>query len=417
MAEIDKMSHLETEVRRRIKNREKARDYVNLWLKKACASETTLPHYSGRLRKFLEYYDANPNEIVEQWKKIRYDYKLRQIFIDEWVENIENYYVELDNNLASLTKLSNIIPVVSFFRHNKIPIAMGKNGNIDIRELKQACVKYHNRDIKREEIRKILEHCSLRDRTFYLLMLETGNRPRTLVKLRYWMIKEDYEANKVPMRIILPSGILKDKVGDRWSFIGEDGFRALKEYLSNRELSDDTVIFAPKKSFAKGEYVVPESFSSIFNRLVVKLKIDKPIRTGKGKWKSKPKSIRLYCLRKYFRNNIRVESGYRKFWQGHSLGTDTHYISRNIEVHRKLYEDAYKNIRIYKPETDITVEALKDKVNSLTKEIEERDRESGETGKDMLALVELTIRDKERRGETEGLETLKKMWKKYKDKV
>ena len=36
------------------------------------------------------------------------------------------------------------------------------------------------------------------------------------------------------MRILTPAETLKDHVGDRWSFIGEDGEKALREYLKPR---------------------------------------------------------------------------------------------------------------------------------------------------------------------------------------
>jgi integrase len=149
----------------------------------------------------------------------------------------------------------------------------------------------------REELRQILTFASPRDRVIWLVMAESGMRAETAVGLRYWQMKEDFEARRIPMRIILPSESLKDHVGDRFTFIGEDGFKELSEYLRGRlPLKDDDYVFASEKAGkVKGEQFSVASLSVKFNRLVQKLGLDKP----RG---HKPKSLRMHSLRKYFRN-------------------------------------------------------------------------------------------------------------------
>lgn len=82
--------------------------------------------------------------------------------------------------------------------------------------------------------------------------------------------------------------------------------------------------------------------SGIFSKIVSKLGLDDGSR-GLGK----PKSIRMHGLRNYFRNNIKADSAYIKFWMGHSLGVDAHYISRNLEKHRTMYKEGYGRLRVY----------------------------------------------------------------------
>ena len=197
-------------------------------------------------------------------------------------------------------------------------------------------------------------------------MLEGGQRPNTLVQLRYKHIKEDFENNLVPMKIEIPVELLKDRVGNRFTFIGQNGFDSLKEYLSLRkELNNDDLIFQPLKPMKEGNtYICPETFTSIFSRTVLKLGITE-LRKGK------PKRVRLYCLRKYFRNNIRVQdTAYRKFWMGRSFGTDEHYFTRDVEVHREMYKNAYPNIMIG--------EQVNPKLEDLEKKIEKLERENEE---------------------------------------
>jgi len=186
-------------------------------------------------------------------------------------------------------------------------------------------------------------------------MAESGQRPNTLVQLRYRHIKEDFEARRRPMKIDLPSQILKDRVANRFTFIGEDGFNSLREYLSTRmPLDDNEVIFQPEKPYAKTEYLSPDTFSNKFSRVALKLKLTKIEEKGK------PKPLRLYCLRKYFRNRIQVsDTSFREFWMAHSLGTDEHYITRDPEKHREEYRKAYQNLRIFTSDVPETIEELR----------------------------------------------------------
>ena len=84
----------------------------------------------------------------------------------------------------------------------------------------------------------------MRNRAAWLMLAESGLRPDTVTNIRWWWIREDFQAERMPMRINIPQQFVKDKVGDRWSFIGEDGFRALKEYLKPRlPFQDDDYVF------------------------------------------------------------------------------------------------------------------------------------------------------------------------------
>lgn len=325
------------------------------WLKKAV--HTTGSNYQFGLIKFLEWCDTTSDQINDEWKKIRYDYKIREQFIDKWTELIEQFYYSQLMDFAPMSRRSYVTPVISFFKAFKIPV------DVDIRD--RMYVKYPNRDIIKSEIKRILEHSSIREKTFYLMMLESGQRPNTLVQLRYKHIKEDFENNLVPMKIEIPVELLKDRVGNRFTFIGQNGFDSLKEYLSLRkELNNDDLIFQPLKPMKEGNtYICPETFTSIFSRTVLKLGITE-LRKGK------PKKVRLYNLRKYFRNNIRVQdTAYRKFWMGRAFGTDEFYITRNVEEHRRMYEQAYPNLRIYDEQINPKLEDLEKKLENQAKEI------------------------------------------------
>jgi len=336
---------------------------VTFWLKKACGSEVSSGDYRRRIERFFEYFDTEPDNLLLAWKKVKYDYRLREKFIDEWTEKIEDYVYNKYENYAPATRMQELAVAVSFFKHHRISVEPDRE--------KHAYVKYHNRDITKEEIRRILEHANIRDRTFFLMMLESGLRPNTLVQLRYKHIKKDIETNRVPMMIELPSELLKDRVSARWTFIGEDAFKSLKEYLKTRiPLKNEDLIFTPERSDVKRECLVPTTFTNKFGGIALKLGITE--REEKGK----PRKIRLYCLRKYFNNELRYEGfdpAYKEFWMGHET-TQTHYVSRDIEKHREIYAKAYTSLRIYKPKTELTPKQVEKLEQKLAEEIEAKIR-------------------------------------------
>jgi integrase len=326
--------------------------WVEDWLNTVCESNKTLESYVNQIEAFASFSATrglNFEGIVEDWRRVkRLGEAEREDFLDKWSDTVRGFNSYLKRKgLAPLTIKNFMATLKSFFRFWDIPI------NISLP--KRACVIYHNRDLTREEIRQILTFASPRDRVIWLIMAESGMRAETAINLRYWQIKEDFEAKpkRIPMRIILPSESLKDHVGDRFTFIGEDGVRELSEYLSRRlPLKDEDYVFASEKAGkVKGEQFSVASLSVKFNRLVQKLGID----TSKG---GKPKSVRMHALRKYFRNNMKADSSFVRFWMGHSLGVDAHYITRDVERHRQEYAKGYEYLRIFEPSAVSVTEIL-----------------------------------------------------------
>ncbi len=316
----------------------------------------------------------NLYSIVEQWRTAKRQGETeKEIFIEEWNDLIRSYHTAIKKKYAPLSVKNYLTVVKSFLSFWNIPIKV---------ELpRRACVIYHNKDLSREKVRQILTFASPRDRVIWLTMVESGMRAGTAVNLKYWQIKEDFEAEKIPMKILLPSSSLKDHVGDRWTFIGEDGLRELKEYLEPRlPLEDEDYVFASeKKGRVKGEQFSVASLSVKFGRIASKLELTKP-KAGK------PKRVRMHGLRKYFRNNMRTDSAYIKFWMGHSLGVDAHYITRDPERHRKEYKKGYEFLRIFEPSLFSVAEQTQ-RITQLEKKLEIRDQEIREL-KEKLTIID-----------------------------
>jgi integrase len=302
--------------------------------------------YVHAIRRFVDFakkYDVDVENLKETYRRAKYQgEKAREQFLDKVQDVVEMFLSNMKALNYPPLRVKHDMSVISSYLKKGCGIR-----DIEVPIPKRVFVKYHNRDITKEEIRKILEHCSIRDKAFFILMVESGLRPNTILQLRYKHVKDDFEKGVVPMRILLPSEILKDRISSRFTFIGEDGFRILKEYLSPRmPLQDNDLLFLPEKPHkATHETVGVSAMSQKFNKLVLKLKLDTPIQKGK------PKSLRLYCLRKYFWNNMRCDTSFKSFWFCHS-SIDDHYISTmDIERHREEYRKGYPYLRIYEPTT------------------------------------------------------------------
>ena len=319
---------------------------VEDWIYTISDSALTRSTYRGILRKFSRIMRLDLDKLVRKWKGVKYDPIEKEKFVDIVSGKVQKYYsYSLQRKLASGTVKNRYTAVKSFFHFHDIPI--------NVKTRTHVFVTYHNRQISKEEIKRILEQSGQRERTFYLMMLESGQRPNTLAKLQYKHIKEDYEAHRIPMKIDLPSNIIKDRLGFRFTYIGNDAYKALREYLKARGiLRDDDYIFVREKKLHidSATPITPNTFGNYFSRLALRLGI------AERREKGKPKAINMYCLRKFFRNHCTAEVSYREFWMAHSLGTDEHYLTRDVEVHRKKYSECYDDLRLFPTSQDAFAE-------------------------------------------------------------
>lgn len=339
---------------------------------KVCGSESTRDTYQERILAFGKYVKENHNldleTLKDDFRESRYaGEREKDRFLDKLHDIVEDYVCFVKSQNYTTMHVKVVVSVVSSYLKKGCGIQ-----EIDIDIPKRVFPQFHNRDITKDEIKKLLDHASLRDRTFFLMMIESGLRPSTLLELRYRYIKHDYEENIIPMKIELPSELLKDRIPARFTFIGEDGVRLLKEYLSTRkEIGDNDFIFLPERPKSTIAQVPSESaMSNKFNRLVLKLGIDTPLKEGK------PKSIRLYNLRKYFFNNMKCDSAFRDYWFCHKT-VDDHYISTQEDRHREEYMKGYKLLRIFEASEDVRIEALSNELEKTKKVLEDRTHDLG----------------------------------------
>jgi hypothetical protein len=222
----------------------------------------------------------------------------------------------------------------------------------------------------------ILEASRPRERAFYTIMAQSGLRPHTLCNLKYENIKEDFENNRIPCKIEIPQEIAKGKYHSHFTFIGEEAVKYFRSYLViRRKIKDEDYLFINEGT---DEPANPRSISKFFATTVRKLN-EKGLMKIKQKERGKPRNVRLYNLRKFFRK-FANQAGFEfvQFWMGHSVtaGQDDHYRPRDVEYHRELYSKfAMPHLRIETAtptETDKAISVLeqenkelKNKINDL----------------------------------------------------
>ena len=347
-----------------VENVLKESDVVTSWLNTACGTDKSRKGYLWDIKKFFDAMKTDPETLVTTWKKVKYDLRLRDEFVEEWTEKIESYAYN-GTDKAPKTSLREMATVTSFFHKLKIPV--------DPQRRKHTFVRFHNRDIQKEEVRQILENSDLRDRCFFLLMLESGLRPDTMVQLKFVNIRKDFEKGKVPMMIKLPSEIVKDRTEPRFTFCGEDAFHTLDEYLRPRmPLKDDDLLFLKERKDERTEHVSAEAFSTKFGIIARKIGLvkDDGVR--------RPKEIRLYCLRKFFNNNLRCDRSYVEYWMSHKT-VQTMYVSHDVERHREEYAKGYESLRVFLPDKTLT---------DLNTRLTEKDKELTELRNEFAKLNE-----------------------------
>ena len=323
-------------------------------------SKRTPKIYREAIEKFFTFIDSSPEKVLEDYERLDF-----RMFTKKHGDYLRAFISALyKQGYSPNTIHANVAPVRSFFKYNDLPLGFiptSKNR-----------VAFHNRDITKEEIIRILNNASPRDRAFYLMMIQSGLRPRTLTDLTYVCLKEDFESGKIPCLINIPREMTKGEFGDHFTFIGEDAVNALKAYFAERGL--------PKDNERIFNVNAKNVFSVRFGYSVRQLGLMAPSEIRKGK---KPQPLRLYCLRKYFRKFAGAGGvDMANFWMGHqtSYGTnisksDQAYFSKDVEHHRQIYEEkALPGLRIFEPsgwETEQTIKMLQQRIGELERDLEE----------------------------------------------
>lgn len=339
-------------------------DLIKTWLNNVAASHSnsnrTRVDYKNNLQLFLNFIDKTPEEIMAE-----YDNSTDRDFKRHYAQHIQAFIsAELERGMAQNTINTRVAAIKSFFKYNNLPL-----GYIPAPRMR---VTYHNRDITHEEVKLILGASRPRERAFFTILAQSGLRPFTICNLKFRHVKEDLIANRVPCKIDVPQEIAKGKYRGYFTFICHEAVEYLKAYLhTRRKIKDDDFLFVKQGTEQQAN---PKSFSALFSRTVQKLK-EKGLIEVEQKEINKPRDVRLYSLRKFFRKYAN-QAGFEfaQFWMGHIVktGQEEHYRPTDVEHHRKLY--AEKAMPFLRLETATPTETEKT-IGELERRLKERDQE------------------------------------------
>ena len=348
-------------------------DLVQTWLDNVAyshsKSEATDKNYRFGLREFCEFIGCRPQQILNE-----YEQSDDREFKRKYARFLKTYISQLaSSGYAVSTVQSRVTPIKSFFKYNDLPL-----GYVPIARKK---IAFHNRDIKKREIEEILKISNVREQAFFCVMAQSGLRPITLCGLRIKHIEPDFSKGALPCKIEVPEELAKGQFGAYFTFMGEESVKYLKRYLTKRgSVGPEDYLFAKQ---GKDEQLNRKSASYLFTVAIEKLK-QKGIVEFEQKQPGKPRELRMYSLRKYFRKNAYHEEAtieYVNFWMGHKTNykaphipaSDDHYFSReDVEFQRHLYkEHSMPQLRLETAtpsETEKTIEGMRMEIDELRQE-------------------------------------------------
>ncbi len=333
-------------------------DVVQAWLDNVAyshsKSDQTAFNYRYMFERFCQYLGCTPQQILDDYEGMN-----DREFKRKYARLLRAYIAHImkeDYAVGSVTTM--ITPIKSFFKYNDLPLGFIPAGSTR--------VTYHNRDITGEEIAEIMKISNPRERAFFCVMAQSGLRPDTLCSLK---LKHVEPLDTIPedkaCKITVPENIAKGKYGAYFTFIGPEAVRHLRTYLLKRpNIKPDDYLFTSR---ASDKRLNPKSVSGLFTRAIEKLK-DSDVMDFEQKNPGKPRNVRLYNLRKWFRKQAgHAGPDFVNFWMGHTLGVDAHYFSRDPEHHRKRYEE---QAMVYLRIEAETPDALQRRINEQDKKIE-----------------------------------------------
>ncbi len=352
-------------------------DPTEIWLNNVAMahsnSTATSILYRRYLKWFCEFLGKTPQQILDD-----YEATTDREFRRRYARYLKAYSSSLfQQKYAPSTIHGAVAAVKSFFKYSDLPIGYVPTARVR--------VTYHNRDISKEEIKLIVDSSQVRQRAFYLLMAQGGLRPYTICRLKYKHLKEDYEKGTIPLCIKVPEELAKGKTRSYFTFIGKEGFDHLKAHLNTMpDISDDDYIFVNQGTT---DPVNSRSVSGLFRRTVTALE-EKGLLEVHQEEEGKPRDIRLYNLRKFFRKHAgHAGADFVNFWMGHTANykaphipaSDASYFPKDdVEFHRARYKkDAMPHLTIYTPTVSETGRTIK----KLEEELEKERKRSAATRK------------------------------------
>jgi site-specific recombinase XerD len=274
-------------------------------------------------------------------------------------EFLSDYLAELQDSGLKPNAVCNCIKAVkTFYRANGIK-------KVELDEPLKRKVTYKDRAPKPEEIALMLDKAATREAFIIAAIASGGFREGTFAKLKYRHVREDLEANRIPIHIHVEAEITKGKYHDYDTFINAEACQLLKLYIEDRrrggrsmppeELTDESPLIRNRYITDRILSVSEKTIREIVHKLAVSTKVAKKLPNS---WMY---SVRTHSLRKFFRSQLsvaKIDSEIIEYMMGHTINTYEDVQSLGVETLRNLYAAAGLAIR---PKTQANrIEQLKE---------------------------------------------------------
>jgi len=206
--------------------------------------------YSVNVRKYALWIGYSPDLIIQDVKP--QGANPDPIKVQNHCGFLNDYLDELQDDFLKPTAVNNCIKAVKTFYH--------VNGiEVKLSERLPRKVAYKDRAPKPEEITRMLDKSAVRE-AFIIAALATGGfREGTFCKLKYRHIKEDLEANRVPIHIYIEAEITKGKYHDYDTFINAEASYLLKMYIADRKRGSR---YTPPEEITDGSPLIRSNYNA-----------------------------------------------------------------------------------------------------------------------------------------------------------
>jgi len=313
------------------------------FLRHCSASEQSCLMYTVKLRKYAIWLGHSPDTIIQDIKPI--GAIPDPIKVQNHSGFLNDYLAELQDNGLKPSAVNNCIKAVKTFYH--------VNGaEVKLSEPLVHKTVYKDRAPKPEEITLMLDKAATRE-SFIIAAIATGGfREGTFAKLKYRHVREDLEANRIPIHLHIEAAITKGKYHDYDTFINSEASHLLKLYIEDRkrgsrkrppeEITDDSPLVRNRNFAGKVLGVSEKTIRKIVHELAVSTQIAKKLPDS---WMY---SVRTHSLRKFFRTQMsaaKLDPEIINYFMGHTVDTYEDVQSLGIEALRNLYASAGLAIR------------------------------------------------------------------------
>ena len=338
------------------------------FLRHCSGSSKSCMQYSVNVRKYTSWLGYSPDEIIQDAKPI--GAIPDPLKVQNHCGFLNDYLAELQDSGLKPSAVCNCIKAVkSFYRVNGIK-------KVELDEPLSRKTVYKDRAPKPEEIVIMLDKAATRE-AFIVAGISTGGfREGTFSKLKYRHVKEDIEADRIPIHIHVEATITKGKYHDYDTFLNAEASQLLKLYIEERRqgsrytppeiITDDSPLIRNSHFANRVVGVTEKCIRQIVHNLAVDAKIAKKIPDS---WMY---SVRTHSLRKFFRTQlsaVKIDDEIIKYMMGKTIDTYEDVQSLGIETLRNLYSSAGLSIR---PRTQLNrIEQLKEIIRAWGENPEE----------------------------------------------